>query len=140
MDTPLVCRLKNIKNAKVREGSWQKLWTEMQEWAFVDKKATQVAEKIKHSTIFAYANAPIMGSFGGMNEIAVKFIISRYHNGRFYFDQSVKISREVISKLNGLSNEGNPIPVGIKEGLVKELTGSSSGKNSKVLMISQITT
>ena len=38
-----------------------------------------------------------MASFGGMKETAVKFIISRYHNGRFYFDQPVNISREVIS-------------------------------------------
>ena len=36
--------------------------------------------------------------------------------------------------------EGNLVPVGIKEGLVEELTRSSSGKNSKGLMISQITT
>ena len=56
------------------------------EWAFVDKKATQAAEKIKHSTIFAYAKAPHMASFGGTKETAVKFIISRYHNGWFYFD------------------------------------------------------
>ena len=97
-------------------------------------------EKIKYSTIFNYVNAPLMASFGGTKETVVKFIITRYHNGRFYFDQPVDISGEVISKLTGLSNEGNPIPVGIKEGLVEELTGSSSSKNSKGLMISQITT
>ena len=47
---------------------------------------------------------------------------------------------DVISKLTGLSNKGDPVPVGIKEGLVEELTGSPSRKNSKGLMISQITT
>ena len=81
-----------------------------------------------------------MASFGGTKETAVKFIIIQYHNGRFYFDEPVNISREVISKPIGLSNEGNPVLVGIKEGLVEELTGSSLGKNSKGLMISQITT
>ena len=70
-----------------------------------------------------------MASFSDMKETAVKFIISWYHNGRFYFDQLVDISGEVISKLTDLSNEGNPMPVGIKEGLVEELTGSTSGKN-----------
>ena len=25
-------RLKNIKNAKMQEGSWTKLWTEIKEW------------------------------------------------------------------------------------------------------------
>ena len=81
-----------------------------------------------------------MASFEGTKETTVKFIISRYHNDRFYFDQSVDISGEVISKLTGLSNKGDPVPVGIKEGLVEELTGSTSGRNSKGLMISQITT
>ena len=75
-DTPLVRRLKNIKNAKVQEGPWQKLWAEIQEWAFVDKKATQAAQKIQCSTLFGYANAPLMANFGGMKEAAVKFIIS----------------------------------------------------------------
>ena len=112
----------------------------MQEWDYVNKNPNQAIEKIKYSTIFNYVNAPLMASFGGTKETTVKFIISRYHNGRFYFDQPVDISGEVISKLTSLSNEGNPVPVGIKEGLVEELTGSTSEKNLKGLMISQITT
>ena len=40
--------------------------------------------------------------------------------------------------MTSLSNQGDPVLVGIKEGLVEELTGSSSGKNSKGIMISQI--
>ena len=139
-DTPLVHRLKNIKNAKVQEGPWKNIWTEIQEWAFVDKKATQAAEKIKHNTLFSYANAPLMASFGGTKETAVKFIISQYHNGRFYFDELVDISGDVISKLTGLSNKGDPVPVSIKDGLVEELIGSPFSKNSKGLMIRQITT
>ena len=103
-DTPLVRKLKNIKNAKVQEGQWQKIWTEIQEWAFVDKKMTQAAKKIRRSTIFNYPNAPLMASFGGTKEVAVKFIISRYHNGRFYFDWPVEIIGDIISKLIGLSN------------------------------------
>ena len=86
----------------------------MQEWAYVNKNPTQATEKIKYNTIFNYVNAPLMASFGGTKETAVKFIISRYHNGRFYFDWPVDISGEVISQLTSLSNEGNPVPVDIK--------------------------
>ena len=111
----------------------------MQEWDYVNKKPTQARDKIKYSTIFNYVNASLMRSFSGTKETVVKFIISRYHNGQFYFDQPVDIFQEVISKLTGLSNKGDPVPVGIKEGLVEELTGLTSGKNSKGLMISQIT-
>ena len=101
---------------------------------------TQATEKIRKSTLFNYPNAPLMASFGGTKEAVVKFIISRYHNGRFYFDRPIDITEDVISRLTGLSNEGNPVPIGIKEGLVQELTGSPSGKNSKGLMIGQIAT
>ena len=85
-DTPLLNRLKNIKNTKVQEGPFQKLWQEIQEWAYVNNRMTQAAEKIWKSGIFNYPNAPLMEIFGGTKEAAIKFIISHYHNGRFYFD------------------------------------------------------
>ena len=96
---------------------------------------TLTAEKIQKSSILQYPNAPLMVSFGGTKEAAVKFIISRYHNDRFYFDQPIDITGDVISNVMGLSNQGSPVPIGIKDGLVQELTGSSLGKNSKGLMI-----
>ena len=81
-----------------------------------------------------------MASFGGTKEAAIKFIISHYHNGRFYFDQPIDITGDVVSALTGLSNRGYPIPIGIKEWLVQELIGTPTGKNSKGLMIGQIAT
>ena len=85
-----------------------------------------------------FINAPLMESFGGMKETIVKFIISRYHNGKFYFNTPVEISAETIHKLTGLSNKGAPVHVGIKEGLVERLTGTTTGKNSKGLIIGQV--
>ena len=35
-ETPLVRRLRNIKNTKVQETTWEKI----KEWAYVDKKMT----------------------------------------------------------------------------------------------------
>ena len=55
-----------------------------------------------------------MASFGGTKENIVKFINSRYHNGKFYFDKPVEISFETIYKLTGLSNKGDPVPIAIK--------------------------
>ena len=49
-----------------------------------------------------------------------------------------KFFGEVINKLTGLSNQGDPVPIGIKEGIVERLTRTPIGKNSKGLMISQI--
>ena len=107
-------RLRNIKNAKVQETSWEKMWAKIKEWAYVNRKLTQVAEKINHSSIMNYMNTPFMESFGGTKETTVKFIFNRYHNGKFYFDRLVEIYGEVIYKLTGLSNQGDPVLVVIK--------------------------
>ena len=80
-------RLRNIKNAKVQETSWEKIWAKIKEWAYMDKKMTPEAEKISHSTIMSYMNTSFMVSFGGTKETTVKFIINRYHKGEFYFDK-----------------------------------------------------
>ena len=79
------------------------MWAKIKEWAYVDKKPTQAAEKVNHSSIMKYMNTPFMASFGGTKETIVKFIISRYHNEKFYFYKPVEISREFIYKLTGLS-------------------------------------
>ena len=70
-----------FKNAKFQEGPFQKIWAEIQDWAYEGSKMTQAAEKVRNSSILQYPNAPLMASFGGTKEAAVKFIISRYHNG-----------------------------------------------------------
>ena len=69
-------RLRNIKNAKAQEISWEKLWAEIKEWAYVDKNPIAAAEKINHSSIVNYINTPFMARFGGTKETIVKFIIS----------------------------------------------------------------
>ena len=56
----------------------------------------------------------VHGKLCRTKETSVKFIISRYHNGKFYFNQQVEISGEFIYKLNGLSIQGDPVPIGIK--------------------------
>ena len=78
--------LRNIKNSKVQETSWAKTQAEIKEWAYMDKKMTPEAEKIRYNTIMSYMNTSFMEIFGGIKEIELKFILSQYHNGKFYFD------------------------------------------------------
>ena len=58
--TPLMRRLRNIKNAKVQETSWEKTWAEIKEWAYVEKKPTQATKKLNHSSIINYMNTLFM--------------------------------------------------------------------------------
>ena len=99
---------------------------------------TEEGLKANHRTIMNYMNAPLMVSFGGTKETISKFIISGYHNDKFYFDKPVEISGATIYKLTSLSNKGDHFPVGIKEGLVEILTGTPIGKKSKSLIVGQI--
>ena len=115
-----------------------RLCVEIKKWEYVEKKMTEETQKVNVSTIMSYINAPLIMSFGGTNEIIEKLILSQYHNGKFYFDKHVEISSEVIYKLTGLSNKGEPIPVGIKDGLIERLTGTLIGMNSKGLIIGKI--
>ena len=50
----------------------------------------------------------------------------------------MEISAETIYKLIGLSNKRDPVPMGIKEGLVERLTGTPTGKNYKGFIVGQI--
>ena len=72
-----------------------------------------------------YMNTPFMASFGGMKEATVKFIISWYHNGKFYVDRPVKISGEVIYKLDWSLKPRRPCPC-----RHKRRTGRTTNKNT----------
>ena len=72
---------------------------------------TQEAQKLSLSTILSYLNAPLMVGFVGTKEIIAQFIVSRYHNGKLYFDRPNDISQDIIYRLTNLSNKGEPIPV-----------------------------
>ena len=56
---------------------------------YKDNKLMEEAQKVSTSTILHYLNTPLMENFGGMREIISKFIISRYHKGKLYFDRPI---------------------------------------------------
>ena len=101
-------------------------------------KITEESQKLSTNTILHYLNAPLMEIFGGTKEIIEKFIISRYHKGKLYFNICIEVSNEVIYKLTRLSNKGEPVLVGSNPGLVEKLTGTPIKNNSRGQEISQI--
>ena len=109
--TPLVERLHNICHAKVVETSWAIIWKEIKEWAYENGKLMEEAQKLSASTILSYMNVPLMEIFAGTKEIIAQFIVSRYHNGKFYFNGPIEISGDMIYRLIGLSNKGEPVLV-----------------------------
>ena len=102
------------------------------------KKMKEEAQKLSARTILSYMNAPLMDNFVGTKYVIAQFIVSRYHNGKLYFDTPMEITDYLIYKINGLSNKGEPVPTKLNPCLIKEITGTPLGKNSRVLMVNKI--
>ena len=69
---PLQSRLHNIRNAKVVEQQWKRVWGEIKYWGTkLGGRWREEAHKLNASTILTYMNAPLMDSFAGTNETIV---------------------------------------------------------------------
>ena len=122
--TSLVQRQDNVRKVKVIETSWEILWKEIKKWSYKDGKMMEEAQKLSASTILSYMNAPLMDSFAGTKDIIAQFSVSRYHNGKFYFNRPVEIFGDIIYRITGLLNKGEPVPVRSIPSLVEKLIGT----------------
>ena len=70
----------------------------------------------------------------------MKFLVSRYHDGKICLDQPITINSRLINFITGLPLNGDQVPVGSKNpAMLETFTGSSQrGKNSKGLQINSI--
>ena len=73
-------------------------------------------------------------------EEAIKFLISRYHDGKIWLDQPIAITGKLINFITGLPLNREVILVSSKNpSLLERFTGSTQkGKNSKGLQINSI--
>ena len=121
------------------EPSWKRIWKEIKDLGTnTNNKWREEAQRLSTSTILSYMNAPLMDRFADTKEVIGKFIVSRYHNGKFYFDTPVEIIDNLIYRLIGSSNKGDPVPVRLNLGLMEELTCTPVGRNSRGMIINQI--
>ena len=81
-----------------------------------------------------------MENFSNLKEEEAKFLISRYHDGKFWLNQPIAITKKLINFITSLPLNGEPIPVGSKNpNLLEWFTGSTQkGKNTKGLQINSI--
>ena len=76
--------------------------------------------------IKSYLNAPIIDNFGTLKEEAVKFLVSRYHDGKIWLDQPITINSKLINFITNLPLNGEPVPVGSKNpALLEKFIGST---------------
>ena len=70
----------------------------------------------------------------------VKFLVSRYHDGKIWLDQPITINSKLINFITGLPLSGELVPIGSKNPtLLENFIGSTQrGKKSKGLQINSI--
>ena len=78
------------------------------------------------------------GQFRGTKDIISQFVVSRYHNGNFYFDRPIEIFGDMIYRISGLFNKGESVPMSSNLILVEILTRTPIANNSHGLIINQI--
>ena len=73
-------------------------------------------------------------------EIAAKFIVGRYRDGKTSLDELIEITNSLISHIMGLPSKLDLVPLATKPlELVEEFTWIMKGNNAKGLIISQVT-
>ena len=113
--------LSKIRKEKLDERNWPKYWVEMKEW-----EKSKNARNIMTSRIKSYLSAPIIDNFGTLKEEVVKFLVSRYHDGKIWLDQPININNKLINFIIGLPLNGELVPVESKNpALLEKFTGST---------------
>ena len=73
---------KMIKIATANKYNWNKYWLEFKKWEFRDGKWGQDANMMAITKIHHYLRARQITNLGNLKEIATKFIINEYHDGK----------------------------------------------------------
>ena len=93
----------------------------MKEW-----EKSENARNITTSRIKLYLNASIIDNFGTLKEEAVKFLVSQYHDGKIWIDQTMTINTKLIKFITNLPLNEEQIPVGLKNpALLEKFIGST---------------
>jgi hypothetical protein len=77
---------------------------------------------------------------GRWKEEVEKFIVSRYHQGYLWLNEAIEITGGLLYRILGIPREGAKVPKSTNSNdWMQFLTGSTTTKNSKGLLINKIT-
>lgn len=115
-------------------------WNTFKKWAYPEGNWNVDSVYLTNAKITSYLNAPLITPFGALKEEATKFIVNRYHIGKFWLHELVDVTPVLISYITGLPANGDLFLISTKNPtLLEELIGSKASKNSKGVMINDIT-
>lgn len=127
--------LSKIKKEKLDKHNWPKFWVEMKHWEKSENTRNVIVARIE-----SYLNTPIVDKFGTLKEEAIKFLVSRYHDGKIWQHQPIAITDKLIIFITNLTLNRELVPVRSKilAPLEKFIGSTQRGKNSKGLQINSM--
>ena len=92
--------------AKLNKHNWPKHWAKLREWGKREGTWNLATARIK-----SYLNAPNIDNFRNLKEEVAKFLVSRYHDGKFWLDRPIAIIGKLINFIIDLPLNREPVPV-----------------------------
>ena len=137
-DQSLKGRLSRILSAKTEEQIWDSQKKQFREWATrVKTDGIDRAAPIYQAGLGLYLGAPQIARFGNLKDLAAKYVVSRYHDGKFWLENTVELTAELLHRITGLSMTGAPVPIAMPSAaMIRDyLRSEAEGTNSKGLRI-----
>ena len=139
-DQSLKGRLNRILSAKTDEFNWDIQKKLLREWGLNEQhRWCEPAALLYKSGISRYFSAPQIAMFGNLKDLATKYIVSRYHEGKLWLDSIMEITAELIHQVTALPMKGDKVPMDMPstQMIQEELGSEEEGRNSKGIRIGQ---
>lgn len=140
-DQSLKGRLTRILSAKMDECNWDTQKKLLHEWTLRDKHdGLELANPLlNQSDLTRYLSAPQIAKYGTLKDLAAKYIVNRFHDGKFWLENTVELMAELIHRVTGLPIQGEKVPLDMPSAaMIRQYLGSEEeGTNSKGIQISQ---
>jgi len=133
-------RLTRILSAKTEEHNWGIQKKLLREWGLIERNIwREPVAIINNSGISRYLGAPQIAKMGNLKDLAAKYIVSRFHDGKLWLDNPVEITEDLIHHVMGLPKKGDRVPMDMPSAkmIEEELGSEEEGTNSKGIRISQ---
>lgn len=111
-DESLKGRLECIMSAKTEEYNSESQRKAIKEWGITEKNVWGAsASMLLRARILTYLGAPQVAKMGNLKDLASKYIISRFHDGKLWLDHPVEITENLIHHITGLPIKGEKVPM-----------------------------
>lgn len=111
-DESLKRRLERILAAKTDECNWGAQQTLLKKWGLTERNQWGIPARLLHKGwILTYLSAPQIKKMGNLKDLAAKYGVSKFHDGKIWLDHPVQITKNLIHHVTRLPRIGEKVPM-----------------------------